>query len=220
MKNDIQIRQAGPQDRDFVIEAIIEAEKSGSQMISYCQLLGITEDELRTLLNNILDEEMDGQELCIPNFLIAEVDGEQAAAVSTWIEGAGGMTSNLIKANFFMYFLGSDVMHNAAGSLKVLSETNIERKDGALQIECVYTREKFRGMGLSGHLINEHIAWRKGKGETFDTAQVIVLKDNVSAIRSYEKAGFSVVAEKKSSRPEILKILPCDTKVMLERKLS
>ena len=211
----IAIRQATADDKDFIITSIIEAEKSGADIISYCAIFSLTEQEFRGILNNILDEEMEGQELCISNFLVAEVDGERAAALSTWVEEESGM----IKSNLLLYFLGGDKITSAASNLSLLNEINIKREIGTLQVECVYTNEKFRGLGIVRQLIDESIKWRLGQGKAFEKAQVILLKNNESATRAYEKAGFTVMEERHSPDKNILKIFPGDTKILMERKV-
>ena len=66
-----EIRQAGAEDIDFLIEAIIEAEKSGSEMISYCGIFGLSQAELIELMRKMLAEDLEGQQLCISGFAIA-----------------------------------------------------------------------------------------------------------------------------------------------------
>lgn len=216
----ISIRRATVADKDFLITAIIEAEKSGHDTVSYCSIFGISLEELKELLCNILDEHIEGQEMYIPNFLVAEVNGEKGAAVSAWIENETGISSTMIKSNLLMYFLDRDIIMNATPSIKLMNEVNIQREANALQIECVYTDEKFRGLGLIGKLINEHIRLKQGTGLSFNKVQVILLKSNERAIKAYNNAGFSVVQEKTCSDKAILKLLSADTKILMERKLN
>ena len=216
----ITIRQATVKDKDFIIDAIIESEKSGSSIISYCAIFSIDEGSFRAILSNILDENMEGQELCIDNFLIGEVDGTQAAAISTWIEKEDGMASNLVKSNLLMFFMDRDVIMNAAPSIALMNEISIERDEHTLQVECVYTAEQFRGLGLAGRLINEHINRKKMAGKAFEKVQIILLKNNVSAIRSYEKAGFVIKQERQCTDNAIFRLLPSDTKVLMEKQIA
>ncbi len=216
----INVRKAVINDKDFLITSVIEAEKSGSDIISYCALLSISEQTFREILSNILDEEIGGQELCIGNFLIAEIDGEPAAALSAWIEKEDGMASSMIKSNLLMYLMDREILLNAAPSLSLMNEINIDREAGALQIECVYTVEKYRGYGLSGQLIEEQIRRKQESGKSFEKVQVILLKSNQAAKRAYEKSGFSLLEEKQCANKDILKLLPCDIKILLERKLN
>jgi len=214
------IRQATAEDKDFLIEAIMEAEKSGSETISYCAIFSISEDRLREALANMLDEEMEDQELYIPNFLVADVDGKPAATISGWIEKKNGMASSIIKSNMLMYSLDRDILLAAAPHLGLMNEVSITRSENALQLECVYTKPEFRGRGLAASLLEAHIKRVKEEGEPVDTAQIILLKNNTGAIKAYEKAGFSIVTEKTCNDDAILKLLPGNTKIMMERKLN
>ncbi len=216
----ITIRKAVSEDKDFLITSILEAEKSGGNVVSYCAIFGITEDELRTALGHILDEDMEGQELAMSAFLVAEADGERAAALSTWVEKAKGMSSSMIKSNLLMYFIDREKILAAGPNLTLMNEVAIPRDEYALQIECVYTAPKYRGKGLTGKLIEAHIKQRQEDGMTFNKVQVILLKNNVSAQKAYEKAGFAVAEEKRCADRAILKLLPSDTKILMQKQLN
>jgi ribosomal protein S18 acetylase RimI-like enzyme len=213
------IRVAVEKDKAFLIHAIMEAEKSGSNMLSYCAIFSIPEKTVAEMLSNILDEGIDGQELYIPNFLIAEMDGTPAATCSAWIEQENGMASKMIKSNLLMYFLERDVLLNAQSRLTVLNELSIDRTPAAMQIECVYTDPRFRGRGLTRQLIDEHIRLKQASGILLHEAEIQLLKNNESAIKAYEKAGFKIAVEKTTASKEILKLLPSDTKILMKRNL-
>jgi len=214
------IRPATPADKDFIITAIVEAEKSGSDLISYCAIFSITEAGLRKILGDILDEDIKGQELCLSNFLIAEVDGEKAAAISTWIEKENGMASNMIKSNVLMFFIDREILLNATPLFSLMNEISIARQENALQIECVYSSEGFRGRGLTWQLIDEAVKLKTKSGPKFNKVQVILLKNNEKALNAYRKAGFTVVQEKQCADKAILQILPGDTKILMERNID
>lgn len=216
----ITIRPATAADKDFLITAIIEAEKSGSDVISYCRIFGITEEALREMLGNILDEEMPGQELCIDSFLIAEEDGQPAATLAAWVEGSEGMSSSMVKSNLLVYYIGADVMMDAIPKVKLVANTNIDRELGALQIESVYTAPAFRGRGLAQLLIEEQIKRWKAHGLEFEKAQIMLMGNNESAQRAYGKMGFTVTKTKTQDDPEILSLLPGNTKLLMERKIN
>lgn len=216
----IEIKKGTLADKDFIIKSIIEAEKSGSDMISYCAIFKITKEKLYELLSNFLDEEMEGQEICASHFLIAFCDGEPAAAISAWIENAEGMKSAMLKSNLLMYYLDREIIEAAVPAINLMNQINILRTDGALQIECVYTAEKFRGMGLASRLIEEHISINKSLHPELKMVDIILLGNNEAAQKAYAKSGFKIVAERKCSDPEILKLLPCDTKVLMQKTLA
>jgi len=119
-----------------------------------------------------------------------------------------------------MYFIDREKILAAGPNLTLMNEVAIQRDEYALQIECVYTAPKYRGKGLSSKLIEEHIKQRQAEGMTFNKVQVILLKNNVSAQKVYAKAGFAIREEKKSSNRAILALLPCDTKVLMQKELN
>jgi hypothetical protein len=217
---EIIIRKAILSDKDFVTDAIVAAEKSGGNAISYCTIFGISEEKFLEVLSEILDEDMEGQELCISGYLIVEVDGERAAAFCGWIEKGEGMSSNMIRRNLLMHFLGKEIMLNAAGNMKLMGEIDIQRTEYALQVEMSYTIEKFRGLGLYGRLVNEHIRLRQEAGIPFDKVQGIIYKSNLNPYKALSKIGFINVFEKHCANPDILKLLPSDTKILMERKIN
>lgn len=216
----ITIRQATIADKAFVMTAITEAEKSGGNTVSYCNLLGITEQEFSDMLSNMLDEEIEGQEMYISGFLIASVDGIAAAASCSWVEQSGNMASSTLKSNLLMYHTNRSVLLAAMPAIAALKEVNIDRTPGALQIESIYTSPHHRGKGLTGLLINEHIAQHKTTNPAVNKAQITLLGCNEAARSAYTKAGFVLAQEKKSDNPTILKLLFCDRKIMMEKTIN
>jgi len=81
MEEEVKIRRANRADIDFIIETIIEAEKSLTDKISYCNIFSLSESELLDILRNILSEDITGQDLCYSEYLIAEVNGVVAGAM-------------------------------------------------------------------------------------------------------------------------------------------
>lgn len=218
MSRNIKIHRATADDKDFIIESILAAEKSGTDLLSYCAIFNLTEKEFTHILGQILDEDLTGQELCFSGFLIAQVNGMNAAAICSWAEGDEG-ASSLIKANTLMYFIGKEKFMAAMPALKLLEQVNIERTAGAIQLESVYTKTEFRGLGLSKLLIDAHIAEHKARNPGINKAQIILMNTNVSAIKAYEKAGFHVVQQKNTSDNSILKFLPGNSKLLMEKTI-
>ncbi|MBQ1654959.1 MAG: hypothetical protein II060_14350, partial [Bacteroidales bacterium] len=80
-------RRATIDDIDFVVDVIVNAEKGGTEKFGFANLFGISEREARHLLNEMLEEEIDGCEISINNFVVAEYKGETVAASGGWLEG-------------------------------------------------------------------------------------------------------------------------------------
>lgn len=216
MVKDIVIRKAEQKDAGFIIDAIIEAEKSGTDKLSYCNIFEISESELRSVLKNILEEDIEGQELCLSGFMVAEFEGKIAGAVCSWVEAFEGSPSSIIKANVIHYFIKKESIEKASGKRETLEELNIEREAGTIQIESVYVHNNFRGMGVSGMLILENIKKHLCEDDKIEKVQIQVAGNNEAALRSYRKLGFEIKKEKVCNNKKILDILPSDSKVMME----
>ncbi|MDD5571070.1 MAG: GNAT family N-acetyltransferase [Bacteroidales bacterium] len=218
MKEKITIRRAEEKDIDFLIKAIIEAEKSGTDKISYCNIFKVNETELKNILKEILLEDIEGQELCISGFLIAEVNEKYAGAICSWIECENEVQSKIIKANILFHYLGKERCDNAAATFGFLENIHIEREKSCLQIESVYVENEFRGMGICNKLIKEHVKKHSGKNSSFKKVQIILAKTNDNAYKAYKKIGFEIVKEKFSDNTEILSILPSNRMILMECK--
>jgi len=220
MADGLVVRRAAPKDRDFLVEAIIEAEKSGAQRISYCEIFSLTEDEVRALLASILDEDFEGQELCISGFLVAEVDGEYAGAACAWIEGESEMPSALIKANLLHHFLDAEKLERARPWFARLEALAIARKSGAAQLESIYVRAPHRGRGITGRILDEQLSLLRGRVPGLAKAQIILVDQNDRALRAYQKLGFRVALERRSEDPMLLSIVPGGVKILMEKTIT
>ena len=211
----MKVRRANRTDIPFLVDAIIEAEASGTQTISYREIFRLNDGELRELFDSILSEEIQGCGWSPPEFLIAENDAEAAACCAAWIEGAGGLSSSIIKAQLLVEFLGQGKWENSKENLSAASEINIDRTPGILQIDSVYTQPRYRGHGLSRILIREHLLQAAKSGTR--RAEIQVMKNNHPAIKAYRKVGFIVKREKGSDNIRLGQLLPYHTKLVMGR---
>jgi ribosomal protein S18 acetylase RimI-like enzyme len=214
------IRTAEEKDIDFLVEAIIEAEKSNTSVLSYSTIFSIAEDEVREKLKEMLSEDIPGQELCISGFLIAEIDNKPVGTCCSWIEGENGNISKIIKANLLLWFLGNEKCETAAKNFPFLSDLNFDKEINTLQIESVYTKKEFRGRGITGKIIAEHIIRNKERFPELKKVQLVVAQTNESATRAYQKMGFRIISTKHSEHKDALKILPADTRIMMELQVD
>ena len=213
----MKVRRANKTDISFLVHAILEAEASGSQNISYREIFCLNDRELKDLLDSILSEEIQGCGWSPPEFLIAEQDGEAAACCAAWIEGASGLSSNIIKSQLLVEFLGQEKWENSKENLNAASEINIARTPGILQIESVYTQPGYRGNGLSGILIREHLLQAAKTGTR--SAEIQLMKNNGAAMRAYQKVGFILKGEKGSHNNKLGTILPYHTRLLMAKDL-
>ena len=215
----IAFRRATAQDSDLIVEAIIAAEKSNSELLSYAAIFNMKEEAVAGLLKQALEEDVHGQEICASHFVIAEVDGMAAATCASWIEGQTGAPSGQLKANMLFHLLGKETWAKAAEKLRAVSEMTIARSEGAVQLGSVYTRSAFRGRGLTSMLINEHCRLQKEEDPALTRAQLMVFKNNTKAMNAYAKSGFRQVFERTSANRLLESIFPCRIRIMMEKQL-
>ena len=212
----ITLKRATEADADFVVKAIIEAEKSGTDKLSYATMFGLTEAEVAEILKNAVLEDIPGQELCLSGFMIAFIDEVASGAVCSWIEAADEIPSSLLKANILYHFLGTEKLAKAGENSSLLEQINIPREAGTIQIESVFVHNKFRGLGVSNKLILELIKDTLLNSPGVSKIQIQLAATNLPALRSYEKLGFRTVATRHCEDARILQFLPSDTKIMME----
>jgi len=218
--NEFVIRKATTKDIPFLVDTIIEAEKSGTEILSYSTVFGLTELEVKNYLKQMLAEEVENSELSVSSFLVAEKDGVVAAALSAWIEGFGGMSSSMLKGNLLKYFLPKQCFERAAKINNVIRDVHIEYIPNSIQIGAGYVAKEFRRNGLLGILNKELIESLANtiNGEKVIYAQIFPL--NLPSMKTYEKAGFDIILTKKSNNEEILKYLPSNEKILLKKVLE
>lgn len=213
----MEIKKGTENDIPFLVETIVAAEKSGTSVFSYATLFEMDEYKVKEVLTEILSEDIVGQELCVSDFLIAYVNGIPAGAVCGWIEGAEG-PSAILKSNVLMFGFGKEHFGKVLSKASLMEPLTIAREDGCLQLESIYVAEKYRGKGIVNAIIEAHLSNHKQQNLAVSKAQIILAKDNDSALKAYEKAGFKVVLEKFQPNTEILKYLPTQHKILMEKQ--
>jgi len=213
------IRNATINDVPFLVDTIVEAEKSGTDKLSYSTIFGLTEKEVKKHLAAMLNEEIDGCELSISSFLVAEKNDKIAAALSAWIEGLHGVPSAILKGNLLNYFLPKECFLKAASINSIIREIHIEYTYNSIQIGAGYVSQEFRGNNLLG-ILNNEIINRLSKSKP-DVSEVYaqIFSCNVPSIKTYEKANFKVIMVKEASNKEILHYLPSDKKILMKKEL-
>jgi len=202
------IRKAVAADRYFLIKAILEADKSNTEISSYSRLFNMTEPELKELFDNIFDEELETCEFGHHGFAVVIENGDYAAAVSSWIEGADGLPSWQIKSTALFCTLPKANFENLQQKLDSFSSINIPRTVGTLQIESVFVENAYRGKGYFAKLLNFHINSSKEAGAVFNTIELLTYNSNKIAESIYTKAGFVKVKSTISDNSEILHYYP------------
>lgn len=220
MTDGLRIRTATAQDIDFLVAAIVSAEKSGSQNLGLATLFGLSEAQVAPLIGAMLQEEVDGCELSISSFLIAEVQGRPAAAVAGWIEGAvDEMPSAILKSNLIGATYPPESLEVLRAKAGVLAGLRIDRQWHALQLEYVHVDPAHRGHGWAGRLIEAHLDKARASAPIPEKAQVQAFGNNGVAVGLYDRLGFRVARTFTSVHPAITDHLPWHEKLLLERPL-
>ena len=221
MDNSVIIRQASEGDIDFIVEAIVGAEKSGTTRFGFANLFGLTEPEAKQVIAKMLKEETTGCEYSLNSFLVAEKDSSVLAAIAGWIEGVGGddLPSSVLKASLLSYVMPIENLRNLQKKRHILQGVSIERLHGAYQIEYVYVAPDARGMHLAGQIIERHIQRGLLLDEHLDRVQVQVFANNKKAMEVYQKLGFQIADRRTSEEADAEECLPDKTKLLLEKYL-
>lgn len=217
---DFIIRLATFADTPFLVDAIVESEKSGTDVFSYSTVLGISECEARKYIDSMLQEEIDGCELSVSSFMVAVKDGHLIAAVAAWIEGLEGIPSSILKGNLLNYFLPKECIEKAMGLNEIVKELYIEFIPKTIHIGIVYVPNEYRGLGLSRILIEAQIKRLRLINPSVSQSCLHVFGCNNAAIKSYEKLGFKTTKESHSSKRDVLDYFPSGSKLLMKRQLK
>jgi hypothetical protein len=213
------IRKATLNDVPFLVDTIIEAEKSGTDKLSYSTVFDLSVEEVRKYLADMLKEEVDGCELSISSFLVAEINGQVAAATSAWIEGIDGISSSILKGNLLSYILPKKCIQRATSLSPIIRDLHIEYIPDSIQLGSGYVSETFRGNNLCGLLISKQIEFLSQIRPDISEVFAQIFECNLPSIRMIEKLSFKPVMTKESSNEEVLHYLPFYKKILMKKEL-
>ncbi len=130
----------------------------------------------------------------LPLFIVAEVDGEPAAALSGYFDEEHGglrLRDGMAEAD-----AATGQVPDPEAVAKALTILNVAptHVPGAWIVEDVATRPEFRRRGLVDALVQEVMERGRKRGATMSDIGVFIGND--SAQKAYEKAGYVVVEEK------------------------
>lgn len=218
--NPVTFRNATITDIPFLVETIIEAEKSGTDILTYSTIFGLSKENTRKYLADMLAEEVDGCELSVSSFLLAEVDGQIVAALAAWIECIEEIPSSVLKGNLLNYILPQEALRKAISLNSLLMEMRIENFPDTIQIGSGYVAPEFRGNNLVGILIQEQITRLSYNKSNVSECYLQVYGCNKSGIKAYERIGFKTILIKESTNKNILDYLPSKSKILMKRDIK
>ncbi len=148
-------------------------------------------------------------------FIIAEVDGTPAAAMTGYFEAESTLDVGIAEACKKLGIEQDDINAgwSRAGTIALVGD--VPHTPGAWIIENVATKPEFRRRGLVDRLMIEQMNRGREKGATIGNIGVFIGNDN--AQRAYEKAGFEVIGEK--THPDFEAVYGCPGVRQLRRDL-
>lgn len=204
----MKIRNATKDDIPFIVNAIIEIEKT-SDSNTYNNLFGTetetTKEYLAAFLND--DENLD-TELSLNTYSIVEVNGENAACCSLFFTDPNYYQN---KSELFPVHLEKAHLENFVQTVKELPNTHQFSKNKYF-LEYLFVAPAFRSKGISKPLI-EYLAAKTPR------LYLIPLVNNTFAVEYYKRMGF-VLDQETGSFPidrGLNPVYPYHEKVMLYR---
>jgi len=212
-------REAIVEDIPFLVDVIIEAEKSGTDIISLAKTFDIDESDLRKYLTQMLEEGIDGCEFSVSSFFVAEYEDSPVAAFGGWIEGKNedDLPSSILKSNLLSYILPKEKFSQLYKISEIIKEIQIERELQTHQLEYAYVKSEHKGNGLIGNIIEKLLERAKLQDKFVKCSYVQVFENNTNAIKAYQKSGFKIVKKFESKHPEIFNYLPYNVKLLMKR---
>ena len=212
----LTFRQAGTEDIPFVIEAIVESEKSGSDKISSCNIFELSENEFKDILAEILKQDLPDYDYYLSGFIIAEMKGQFIGALGSWLEAPDDSASGMIKASMLFQYLDKSKMKAIGINTRIVKGLALNREKDTLQLEHGYVREEYRRQGVFTALLKENILRNYKRFREFKKVQGILFKDNYKSYNAHLKFGYEIADEKRVHDPSIFKFFPYDCKVLME----
>ncbi len=147
-------------------------------------------------------------------FIIAEVDGTPAAAMTGYFSAESSLMEGVAEACRVIGMTQDDINEGWMRAATIaLVET--EHAPGAWITENVATKPEFRRRGLVDKLLAEMM--ERGRSKDATVADIGVFIGNDNAQRAYEKAGYEVVEEK--LHPDFEAVYKCPGVRQLRREL-
>lgn len=215
------IRRANEKDIPFIVHAIIESEKSNSQLVPSARLFGMDEDEYSEILRKLLETPTSNNEYSLSAYFIAEIDGQAMSSCCAWPEGDGEsrIIISEVKTELIRNTLSTAQIMNLRKNMKMARDMQFKREPGTLQIEFAYTDSRARGKRLFPMVLDALIQDAKKKHPELSEVFAEIFGNNISSIKACESLGFKKKSSTKSDHPDILKFYCCNEKILMSKNI-
>ncbi len=190
----LKIVEAQPEHAPFIAWVILEAFRSHLERGFWDHLIGGSDESIIPYLETLTTTEA-RHWVHHSLFLVAEVDGGPASALSGYFEeehGGGRLREGILEADAKTGRVPNP--ERLARAMTIMAVVP-EHPPGAWIVEDVATLPEFRRRGMIDRLMPEILDRGRARGAT--TADISVFIGNDNAQRAYEKHGFQVVGEKR-----------------------
>ena len=216
----IVVRRATEADATFVAELVALADRSGGELLSYAALFGLSETEALSLLGELAELDLEGQELCWPNFTLIEQYGQRVGGLAAWVEAAHGPGSSVAKGQLLAHSLGTERFLAARERLQRLEAIDLPRTPHSLQLDSIAILPSHQGHGLLRPLMQGAIADALRHYPHVHQAEIQLLENNARARHAYEKQGFTAVRHSHSDDPLVPQLVSGTGRVLLKKLIS
>lgn len=217
---EVNYRYAKEQDIPFIAETIIQAEKSGTEIVITCKLFNITEQEYRNFLYKVLKEDIADYEYSLSQFMIAESENKPIGAYLAWIEGQSGLPSSIIKMSSYKAFLRPEGLDFLSSNRVLVNEMGFNRENGTMQYESLYIVPDFRGKGIGKELSERLMKDIQNKNPEVSKAQLQLLTSNIVSLHGQLKNGFIISDSTTCLLDNVLEFYPGNKKVLMEKRMN
>lgn len=220
MTNDLIIDHASAADVDFIVDTIIESDKSSTNVISACNIFTMSEDEYREALKQILLEDFPNSEYSLSSFHVARLGSERVGALCSWVEGAVGLSNGVIKASLLMNFIEKDKLVSTGKKLEIINGMSFERQPNSVQLEYGYVIVSKRRKKVFTRLIlsclKEHINFESG----VTSAETVLFEDNKKSYDAFINLQFNIKQKKIVENKDVYNVFPYNKKVLMNLDLT
>lgn len=217
--DDFIFKRATLNDVEFVAEIITEAEKSMTGKNGLANFYDLSDEEFKNCIISILNEEIEGCEFSLSNFILAFHNGEPIAGMGGWVEGLEDIPSSLIKSNLIGYYFPKENILKSKDKMDIVKDIQIPREAGTYQLEYAYVKKEYTGYLLFNDLDEIHIQYASSLTPKPKKIQGHVFACNKVVLKLHELQGFKVVKTFHSSNPLTKDYFPDDTVVLIEKEL-
>lgn len=212
----IKIRPARPEDAKLIAWCMLMAGRSHVKIGIWDLIISQPEDRCLAFLESLTLQEP--RHMCsYTEFLVAEVDGQPAAALEGYDPISNGEMTVTTPMAAVVEKMGLTEQDMAPGqqNLAAFMTCHPDSANGAWIVEHVATCPEYRRMGAIDRLLE--LVLDEGRKKGFKLAQVSYYIGNTPAENAYNKAGFKFADEKR--HPDFEALIGCPGMVRLLREL-